>query len=101
MKNMFQVAIHYGKSYGRIEYDPVQKKANVILGNEVKKKQVEEYLATTRDMLHARNSLRDFEQVQVRPLDNLEALKLALTKLWETTEVYVDWSRPADDTYRV
>lgn len=101
MQSMFQVAIHYGKSFGRIEYNPETKTANVVLDNEVKRKQVEQYLQQLRVMPQAKVSLRDFEWLEIRPLASLESFKLALTKLWENTEVYVDWSRPADDTYRV
>lgn len=101
MQNTFQVAIHYGKSFGRIEYDPATKTAAVILDNPVKRKAVEDYLQTPRIMPHPRTTLLDLEHLEIKPLDSLEAFKLALTNLWEVTEVLVDWSRPADDTYRV
>lgn len=101
MQNIFQVAIHYGKSFGRIEYDPAAKIATVILDNPVKRKAVEDYLQTPRIMPHARKTLLDLEHLEIKPLDSLENFKLALTNLWEATEVLVDWSRPADDVYRV
>lgn len=101
MQNIYQVAIHYEKSFGRIEYNPETKTANVVLDNQAKREQVEQYLQQSRSMLHAKATLREFERLEVQPLASLEAFKLALTKLWENTEVYVDWSRPADDTYRV
>jgi hypothetical protein len=101
MQNIFQVAIHYGKSFGRIEYDPSTKTATVILDNSAKRKAVEDYLRQSRIMPHARETLLDLERLEIKPLDSVETFKLALTNLWETTEVLVDWSRPADDTYRV
>ena len=101
MPNTFQVAIHFDKSYGRIEYDPQTKAVQVILDNPVKRKQVEEFLAQPRNLYHSRTTLQDFEVLEIKPLDSLENIKLALTKLWENTEVYVDWSRPVDDKYRV
>ncbi|KYZ77795.1 hypothetical protein AXX12_17170 [Anaerosporomusa subterranea] len=101
MQNKYQVAIHFGKSFGRIEYDPAAKTATVILDNPIKRKEVEDYLKQPRIMPHARATLLDLEHLEIKPLDSLETLKLALTNLWETTGVLVDWSRPADDTFRV
>jgi hypothetical protein len=101
MQNTFQVAIHYGKSFGRIEYNPAAKTATVILDNPVKRRAVEDYLKQPRVMPHARATLLDLEHLEIKPLDSVETFQLALTKLWETTDVLVDWSRPVDDTYRV
>lgn len=101
MENTFQVAIHVGNSYGRIEYDPVSKTAKVILDNETKRKEVESFLNRPQTMLQAQKSLLDFRSVEINPLETLDSLKLALTKLWINTEVLVDWSRPVDDTFRV
>lgn len=101
MQNAFQVAIHYGSSYGRIEYNPETKNANVVLDNPAKRKEVEDYLKQSRIMPHARDTLRDFERLEIKPLDSLDSFKLALTNLWENTDVLVDWSKPADNISQI
>lgn len=101
MQNKFQVAIHFGKSFGRIEYDPASKTAAVILDDPAKRKAIEEYLQQPRVMPHARATLLDLEYREIKPLESLDTFQLALTNLWEVTGVLVDWSRPADDEYRV
>ena len=36
-----------------------------------------------------------YERLTVKPLESLDNLKLALTRMWEAIDVQVDWSRPA------
>ena len=38
----------------------------------------------------------DFTEETVDPLADVESFKLALTRLWNNTQVTVDWSRPVD-----
>ena len=40
--------------------------------------------------------MHDFTTITINPLDDVETLQLALTRLWEATDVHVDWSRPVD-----
>lgn len=101
MQNIFQVAIHYGKSFGRIEYDSETKTAKVVLDNAQKREEVEAYLQQSRTLPHALTTLREFERLEIQPLDSLEAFKMALSELWVTTEVLVDWSRPPEDSIQV
>ncbi|MDU4959522.1 MAG: hypothetical protein E6X17_02475 [Sporomusaceae bacterium] len=101
MQNTFRVAIHSGKSFGRIEYDSAAKTAVVILDDVAKRQAVEAYLKQPRLLPQVRDTLLDLEYNQIAPLDSLEAFQLSLTKLWEATGVLVDWSRPADDEFRI
>jgi len=39
--------------------------------------------------------LDTYERLTVKPLESLDNLKLALTRMWEAIDVQVDWSRPA------
>ena len=41
--------------------------------------------------------LDTYQELDIDPLESLGNLKLALTRLWEATEVQVDWSRPVED----
>ena len=85
----------------RIEYDPETKTVKVVLDNAQKREEVEAYFKQARILPHALTTLREFERLEIQPLDSLEKFKLALSELWVTTEVLVDWSRPADDSIQV
>jgi hypothetical protein len=41
-------------------------------------------------------TLRDFTKEKIQPLSSMENFKLTLTRIWESTDIYVDWSRPVD-----
>ena len=41
-------------------------------------------------------NLRDFSKEMIDPTADVESFKTALTRLWEATDVHVDWSRPVD-----
>lgn len=94
MDNLFRVGIHYLNDYGYIEYDPDTKKVMVKLADDAKRKEVESYLATQHVFRVAHKTLLDFEELKTVPTESLENLKLCLTRLWEATDVLVDWSRP-------
>jgi len=94
MADLYRVAIHYLNDYGYIEYDPDTKKVIVNLANEAKRKEVESYLATEHVFRVAHDTLLDFVELRTVPTESLENLKQCLTRLWEATEVLVDWSRP-------
>jgi hypothetical protein len=94
MDKLFKVAIRYNDQYGRIEYNPDTKEALVIHPDAFKCREVMDYLTTPKTINTAQVHLLDFKYVNLVPTDSLENLKLALTRMWEATEVFVDWSRP-------
>ena len=94
MENVYSVAIHFEEDKGYIEYDMQSKQVNVVLKTAAKKAEVEAYLAKTHEINVPKDTLMDFEKRVVVPLNSLEELKIALTRMWDATEVYVDWSRP-------
>lgn len=91
----FKVIVHYEDDYGYIEYDPTSKQATVVLPNEPKRRLAEEYLTSSQTIQLAEGTtLLEFQLKTFIPTDSLELFKQALTRMWEKTEVYVDWSRP-------
>ncbi len=96
MKTDYSVAISCYDDLGYIEYDATEKKVNVVLANEQAKQAVENFLATRLSLQVPHETLHDFTDIEIDPLDNLDSLQLALTRLWEATDVHVDWSRPVD-----
>lgn len=94
MENTYCVAIHFNEDIGYVEYNEVERKANVVLGDELKKTAVEEFLAKVHEIRVPQETVRDFADKKVDALADLESFKLALTRLWGQTGVYVDWSRP-------
>jgi len=94
MEELFRVAIHYANDCGYIEYDPDTRKIKVILGNSAKRGEVEAFLSRNHVIRVAQQTLRDFKESIGFPPDNLGTLQMVLTKLWEDTGVFVDWSRP-------
>lgn len=96
MENNYSVAISCRSDLGYIEYDANAKSVNIVLANEVAKQNVEEFLNTSLTLQIPHETLHDFTTITINPLDNLDTLQLALTRLWETTGVHVDWSRPVD-----
>ncbi|MEG6584266.1 hypothetical protein [Dendrosporobacter sp. 1207_IL3150] len=94
MGQLFRVAVQYKNDNGFIEYDTDTKEINVILKDESKRSEVEKYLTTEHVINAPQNTLLDFKKCLITPVNNVEDLKLALTRLWQTTGVHVDWSRP-------
>ena len=94
MENVYRVGIHYLNDYGYIEYDQDTKKVFVKLADDIKRQEVENYLRSEQVFRVAHKTLLDFEELKTIPTENLENLKLCLTRLWEATGVLVDWSRP-------
>ena len=39
-------------------------------------------------------TIRDFREVTLRPLESLESFQQCLTRLWVATDVRVEWSMP-------
>ena len=96
MSVTYSVAISYQNDLGYIEYDGEAKKATVVLANEEGKRLTEDYLAKVHEIAVSHETLMDFTEETVDPQADEESLKLALTRLWNATQVHVDWSRPVD-----
>lgn len=90
----FKVTIHYQNSYGFIEYDETNRKFVVELPDVDKKKLVEQYLSTEHVIRIAQDGLRNFAEKATDPAKSLENFKIALTRMWNSTGVIVDWSHP-------
>ncbi len=95
-ENKFSVAVHYGDALGYIEYDGNARKAVVTLPDEEGKRLAEEYLNKTHEIAVPNMTLVDFETKTVDPLADIRSFQIAMTRIWEETEVYVDWSRPVE-----
>ena len=92
---VFKVVIHFAAEYGQIEYDAQEKKVKVELSDSTKRQAVEKYLTSPHVIEDADgNDLLTFHPKTITPTESLSGLKLALTRMWHQTEVYVDWSRP-------
>lgn len=101
MQNLYQVAIHYERDFGRIEYNLATKEITVVLDHAAKRREVEQYLSEPHTLPQDWQNLLKCNRTTAYPHESLEAFKLALTRMWESTGVLVDWSRPADDFFRV
>jgi len=96
MADKFSVAIQYHGENGYIEYDAEAKSAQVVLADAAGKAAAEKYLSESHEIRVPHETLRDFTVQTVEPLADVESFKLALTRLWNNTEVHVDWSRPVE-----
>lgn len=96
MSTTYSVAIQYKKDLGYIEYDAEKKAATVVLDDEDGRCAVEDYLAEKHEIGVPHENLRDFSKEMIDPTADVESFKTALTRLWEATDVHVDWSRPVD-----
>lgn len=95
--SMFKVAIHYGADdRGYVAYDTETKELSVSLPNQEWADKVSAFLTQDHSIAHAMG-LDTYQELDIDPLESLGNLKLALTRLWEATEVQVDWSRPVED----
>jgi hypothetical protein len=92
---IYKVVVHFAAEYGQIEYDVQGKTVHVVLNDPDKKNAVEKYLSEPHVMDSADgNDVHTFHEKRVLATESLESMKLALTRLWQNTGVYVDWSRP-------
>ena len=93
--SLFRVAIHHGvNSNGFLSYDTETKTVSVDLPEQEWVDKVIAYLNNEHAIEHA-TGLDTYERLTVKPLESLDNLKLALTRMWEAIDVQVDWSRPA------
>jgi hypothetical protein len=94
-EQIFKVVVHVAAEYGQVEYNISTKAIRVILGVAEKKAAVEKYLSESHVIQNADGTdLRTFHAKTLFPAESLESFKLAMTRLWHHTGVYVDWSRP-------
>lgn len=92
---VFKVSIHFAAEYGQVEYDTQDKTVRVVLNDAEKKQAVEKYLSEPHVIADADGQdLLTFHSKTVVPTESLVSFKLALTRLWHHTGIYVDWSRP-------
>lgn len=94
--SVFRVAVHYGvNENGILSYDTDTKTVQIDLPDPAWVDKVRTYL---EDEHFIRNAvgLDTYETVVLYPLDSLEKFKLALTRMWDTIGVQVDWSRPVE-----
>ena len=95
-QDVHKFVIHFAAEYGQVEYDAQNKTFRVLLSDEQKRQAVEKYLSQSHVIQHADGKdLQTFNAKPVMPVESLESFKLALTRLWQHTGIYVDWSRPA------
>lgn len=96
MENTYRVAIHYLEDRGYIEYLSDTKTIHIKLAVPEKKAAIEDYFSKEHTIKIPHETLMDFSDTTINPVASLENFKLALTRLWGNTEVYVDWSRPVE-----
>lgn len=101
MNDKFQVAISYSNfqeytDIGYLEYSEKDKAATVFLKSKKAITAASEFFKKKLTIQIPHKTMQDFTSITINPLENLENFKLALTRLWESTHVYVDWSRPVE-----
>ena len=96
MSDTYSVAISYGDVLGWIDYDAASRSATVNLADEKGRAAAEAFLATDHEVEVPHETLMDFTKETVTPLADRKSFELALTRLWNETNVQVDWSRPVD-----
>ncbi|MGP1406972.1 hypothetical protein [Selenomonas sp.] len=96
MSTNYSVAIQYKKELGYIEYDAKERTATVVLDDAKGRRAVEAYLGEKHEIGVPHETLRDFSKELIDPVADVESFKTALTRLWEATDVHVDWSRPVE-----
>ncbi|MDU2064252.1 MAG: hypothetical protein E6713_05350 [Sporomusaceae bacterium] len=95
MNTDFVVCIHYENDYGSISYNEADKSFCVKLANEAKRREIETYLSTEQTIHIASGAtIRDFADQTGLPTESLAFFKQVLTRLYNHTQVLVDWSHP-------
>lgn len=96
MTTTYSVAVSFHDSLGYIDYDAAAHEAAVHLPDERGRGLAEQYLHQSQLIRVPHQTLLDFTEERVEPLADVRSFQLALTRLWEATEVHVDWSRPVE-----
>lgn len=91
----YAVTINFHGHYGYIEYDREKKTAEVHLDAEAPKTAVEKYLREPHTVaVPVGPTIRDFQEMRLDPLENVDSLELCLTRMWDAIDVRVEWSMP-------
>ncbi|MDO4204115.1 MAG: hypothetical protein Q4D07_06465 [Selenomonadaceae bacterium] len=96
MAENYSVAISYKGALGWVELDEAAHTVIVNLDEPEGKKLAEDYLAATHTIRVPGETLLDFHAEEIVAKDSRRSFELAMTRMWEATEVHVDWSRPVD-----
>lgn len=96
MDKIYSVAVSCRGANGWVEYDTEAKTVKVFLDDEKAVKDAEKFLSEKHDINIPHETLRDFTTETIDPLESVEKFQIVLTRLWEATEVHVDWSRPVE-----
>lgn len=96
MDKIYSVAVSCRGANGWVEYDTEAKSVKVFLDDEKAVADAEAFLSQEHEIMVPHETLRDFSKEVVNPLSDVESFQLVLTRLWENTEVHVDWSRPVE-----
>lgn len=91
----FAVTLNYNCNYGFVEYDEETKSAVVSLSVPEAKAKVEEFLSKPLTLeVPEGETIRQFVEKTLNPLESLENFKTCMTRLWVHTDVRVEWSMP-------
>lgn len=93
---IYSVAVSCRGSIGWVEYDQEAGTVKVCIDDAQAAADAERFLTQKHNIRIPHETLRDFTEVTVDPLADVESFQLVLTRLWENTDVHVDWSRPVD-----
>lgn len=96
MAENYSVAISYNGALGWVELDEAAHAITVSLDEPEGKKLTEDYLAAAHTIRVPGETLLDFRAEEITAADSRRSFELAMTRLWEATNVHVDWSRPVD-----
>ncbi|MBQ9365887.1 MAG: hypothetical protein IJT82_08930 [Schwartzia sp.] len=96
MENKFSVAISFDGVLGYIEYDGDRRDAAVTLPNDEARAAVEKYLRSKHRIQVPNDTLLDFSEEEIDPMESVRSFQIALTRMWEENGVHVDWSRPVE-----
>lgn len=96
MDKIYSVAVSCRGANGWVEYDTEAKTVQVFLDDEKATEAAMKFLTEKHDINIPRETLRDFTTETIDPLESVEKFQIVLTRLWENTQVHVDWSRPVE-----
>ena len=93
---IYSVAVSCRGVNGWVEYDTEAKTVKVFLDDEKAVADAEKFLSEKHKINIPQDSLLDFVEKEIDPLADVESFQTVLTRLWENTDVHVDWSRPVE-----
>ncbi|MBO5588154.1 MAG: hypothetical protein J6N55_06805 [Anaerovibrio sp.] len=93
---IYSVAVSCRGVNGWVEYDTEAKTVKVFLDDEKAVADAEKFLSEKHVIKVPHESLLDFTEETFDPLADVKSFQTVLTRLWENTEVHVDWSRPVE-----